>query len=93
MFLDMSQATTWTRLSAVTQQIAAKLIELREVRNKKGGRVGAHTLNDATASCPRQGGGDEERRTVGKGLASRDPIQRDASAEPVRRAMQASGGK
>jgi hypothetical protein len=92
MFLDMSQATNWTRFGTVTQQIAAKLIELREVRNKRA--VAPEILNSATAVAPvEEERGIEGSRNRGKGLAGRDPIQRPASAGPVRKAMQASGGK
>lgn len=108
MFKDMSKAT-WKPLGTVTQRVAAKLIALREVQDKRGGHVGA-TLDNVTASAPGQGGGSgaPRSRTGGfensarsgqshkagmKGLAGRDPIQRPASARHVRRAMHASGEK
>lgn len=94
MFKDMSQAT-WKPLGTVTQRVAAKLIALREVQDKRGGHVGA-MLDNVTASCP---DAREERLvkvtsaagdTNGGGLA-RPNLKGEAVAEPVRRAMQASG--
>ncbi len=54
MFTDMSQATTWTRLGTVTQQIAAKLIELRDGQDKKAGAP--EILDSAPAVAPGKGG-------------------------------------
>ena len=84
------EAGTWMPIGEVLGRLAAKLAAQRD---KRGGHVGAHTLDNVTASCPRQGGSDDlARRTVGKGLAGRDPIQRPASADVFGCAMHASGG-
>jgi hypothetical protein len=108
MFVDMSQATTWTRLSTVTNRIACRLKSVREVRNK-GEAAPPRTVAAASRLPGREeradkgdalAGGFENSTRAGqshesgmKGLAGRDPIQRPASAGPVRKAMQASGGK
>jgi hypothetical protein len=83
-----SQATTWAPIGEVLRRVAGKLAAQR---NK-----GEATPQDAASRLPTVKEvltGGASAVGVAKGLAARDPIQRAASAGPVRKAMQASGGK
>jgi hypothetical protein len=68
-----------------TPQDAASRLPGREERADKGDALAGGFENSTGAGQSHESGM--------KGLAARDPIQRAASAGPVRKAMQASGGK
>jgi hypothetical protein len=75
------------RLGEVLRRVAGKLAAQRK---------GEATPQDAASRLPTVKEvltGGASAVGVAKGLAARDPIQRAASAGPVRKAMQASGGK
>ena len=107
MFKDMSQATTWKPLGTVTQQIAAKLIALRDGQDKIA--VAPEILDSATAGAPAReesgaprsrtgdfknstGAGQSHKSGVnGVGLA-RPNHQREAGADVFGQSMHASEG-
>lgn len=65
----MRDAPTWKPLGTVTQQIAAKLIALREVQDKKA--VALQSEESATAKCPgREESGAPRSRTGDGGAAT-----------------------
>ena len=93
MFKNMSQATTWKTLGTVTQQISAKLIALRDGRNKRA--VAPEILNSATASFPGKGGTRHPKGRTGdtnKGGTVQPNLLHGANWR-LRRANAASEGK
>lgn len=88
----MKRADTWKPLSEVLGRLAGKLAAQMD---KRGGHVGAHTLDNVTASRPGQGGTRHPKGRTGDlskvGLA-RPNHQREAGADVFGQSMHASEG-